>query len=95
MFLRGLPSGGGGSGGSSFTNPYPLSTTQEFLLTNAVTDAVTDVLKLTHVTSGTATSGIGVGISYCAENAAGTTVEIASVDAYLNDVTNASSGPLS
>lgn len=54
---------------------------------NATTNAVTDVLTLAHTTSGTPANGIGTGISFQTENATPATLQIASIDATLTDVT--------
>lgn len=49
--------------------------TETITANNATTNAVTDVMTLVHTTSGTAAAGIGAGVLFRAENAAGTLVD--------------------
>jgi hypothetical protein len=49
--------------------------TETITANNATTNAVTDVMTLAHTTSGTAAAGIGAGVLFRAENAAGTLVD--------------------
>lgn len=57
--------------------------------TDAVTNAITNVVRLSHVTSGTAAAGSGVGVELEAENASGTQVLTASI---TNPYTTATAG---
>lgn len=57
---------------------------------NATTNAVTRSLTLSHTTSGTAAAGIGAGVLFRAENAAGTLKSAGAVDAIHTTATNGS-----
>ena len=71
-------------GANSFT------AVQTIAIADAVTNTVTDTLKLAHSTSGTAAASFGAGLLYQLEDAAGTLTDAASVDAVWVDATNAS-----
>lgn len=57
---------------------------------DAVTNAVTYGFRITHTTSGTATTNFGVGTEYELENASGTNRVAATIETYFTDATNAS-----
>lgn len=57
---------------------------------DAVTNAVTYGLRITHTTSGTATTNFGVGTEYELENASGTNRIAATIETYYTDATNGS-----
>ena len=67
-----------------FTEP------QSITKNDAVTNTVTDLLILTHSTSGTAAASFGAGLVYKLEDAAGNIETVASIDAVLTDATNGS-----
>ena len=67
-----------------FTEP------QSITKNDAVTNTVTDLLTLTHSTSGTAAASFGAGLVYKLEDAAGNIETVASIDAVLTDATNGS-----
>ena len=56
---------------------------------DANTNTVVDVLTLDHTTTGTAANNIGTGILFRAEDAAGTTENVAEIQAVLWDATDA------
>jgi microcystin-dependent protein len=58
--------------------------------TDTATNANAAALRITHSTSGTATTGLGVGIEWEIENASGTDVVAAAMNALWTDATNAS-----
>jgi len=59
----------------------------DFYLNDANNDTVLDVLRLTHMTTGTTGDGIGVGLSFNSERSSGgTEVQVGSIDAVLTDV---------
>lgn len=66
------------------------SALQTISIADAVTNTITDVLSLRHTTSGTAAANFGVGLKYVLENASNTNKDVASIDAYYTDATNAS-----
>ena len=57
---------------------------------NSANTTVTDVVNIQHFTSGTAAAGIGVGLTFDIENAAGTEEEHASIDVVSAVATNGS-----
>jgi hypothetical protein len=60
-----------------------------FSVEDAVNSAVTDILTLTHTTTGSPAAGIGAGLAFQVEDAGGTE-EHGSIDFYLTTVTDAS-----
>jgi len=76
-------SGQVGIGTSSPADPLHVSTD------DATTNAVVDVLRVEHTTTGTAASGLGAGQVFYVEDAGGTE-EQGSIDVILDDVTNSS-----
>jgi hypothetical protein len=69
---------------SSASTPNTLT----FNIDDAVTNAVSYPVKIGHTTSGTAAIGMGAGITFIAENASGTNVTGATVEAVASNVTN-------
>jgi fibronectin-binding autotransporter adhesin len=64
--------------------------TLTFAIDDAVTNNTSFPIKVRHTTSGTAANGIGAGIEFIAENAAGTNKSGMTIEAVTTDVTNTS-----
>jgi hypothetical protein len=62
---------------------------QTIAIDDAVTNTVTDILKLAHTSSGTAAADFGAGLLYQLEDAAGTLTDAASIDTAWVDATDA------
>ena len=69
------------NGGNTFNGAQVFSGTVAVTIDDATTNAVTRGLTLSHTTSGTAAAGIGAGLLFRAESAAGTTRSAGAVDA--------------
>lgn len=69
-------------------SPSALATAQTITVNDATNNAVSRGLTLSHTTSGTAAAGIGAGLLFRAENAAGTTRSAGAVDAIHTTVSD-------
>lgn len=79
------------SGSAQFGAPANTSIARQLhvVTQNAVTNAITNLARFAHMTSGTAAAGSGVGIEFEAENAAGTQIITGSI---TNPYTTATAG---
>lgn len=79
------------SGSAQFGAPANTSIARQLhvVTQNAVTNAITNVARFAHMTSGTAAAGSGVGIEFEAENASGTQIITSSI---TNPYTTATAG---
>ncbi|KKW33513.1 MAG: PKD domain containing protein [Parcubacteria group bacterium GW2011_GWA1_53_13] len=93
LLVRGGASIGGGglysSGPGSFSTFATTSLLNIPALSGSITDSnlssVVDILKLTHMASSTAASGIGTGLLFSAENTSGTTTDIARISSIFTN----------
>jgi len=97
VFVLGFQAGGNlylRNGTSDFTGSLGIGTTSPDRIlheeaSDAVTNAVTYTQRHSHITSGTAATGFGVGEEYELENASGTNRVAASQEFTWSDATNA------
>src|SRR3989344_5765607 len=93
LLVRGGASIGGGglysSGPGSFSTFATTSLLNIPALSGSITDSnlssVVDILKLTHMASSTAASGIGTGLLFSAENTSGTTTDVARISSIFTN----------
>lgn len=77
--------------GKLFSNTHSFTGVMTFGSVNsALTNSIYYPVTFKHITSGTATTGLGVGINFDAENASGTNKNIGSANYVYTDATNAS-----
>lgn len=74
----------------SIDNLLPLTISGSFTTNDAISGAVTDVLEMTHTTTGTPTTGIGTGISFTTETAIDNNETGMTLDAVTTDISDAS-----
>lgn len=74
----------------SIDNLLPLTISGSFTTNDAISGAVTDVLEMTHTTTGTPTTGIGTGISFTTETAIDNNETGMTLDAVTTDISAAS-----